>query len=244
MQAAGESPQLRSGSASEDAVAGQDDRPVGPGDQAGRVLDGLVGRLGEIGVSRGERHRRRAAVPRRDVGRGEVLWQLDVGRSRLLEHRDAERLADDLGDRADPLDARVPLRDRLEHPDDIDDLMRLLVELARRRLAGDRDHRGAVQVRVCDARQEVRRPRAERRHGHCGTTGEPAMNVGHERGALLVAGRDVADGLMARQRVEDVHRLLARDREDEVAALGREAVDEKVGSTPGSIGGHAGSVGQ
>ena len=48
-------------------------------------------------------------------------------------------------------------------------------------------------------------------HRDRGTTGEPAMDVGHERGALLVAGRDVADRLVARQRVEDVHRLLAGD---------------------------------
>ena len=108
MQAPGEGPQLGSGSASEDAVAGQDDRPLGPGDQAGRVLDGLVGRFREVGVSRGERHRRSAAVPRRDVGRGEVFGQLDVGRAGLLEHRDAERLANDLRDRTDPLDPYVP----------------------------------------------------------------------------------------------------------------------------------------
>ena len=50
--------------------------------------------------------------------------------------------------------------------------------------------------------------------------------------------------LVARQRVEDVHRLLARDAEDVLAALGREAVDEEVGSAPRSIGGHARSVGQ
>ena len=33
----------------------------------------------------------------------------------------------------------------------------------------------------------------------------------------------------SRQRVEDVHRLLARDGEDVLAALGGEAVDEEVG---------------
>ena len=98
VQPAGESPQLRSGAAAEDAVAGEDDRPLGRGDQAGRVGDGLVGRFGEVGVSRGERHGRPAAVPRRDVGRGEVLGQLDVGRPGLLERRDPERLADDLRD--------------------------------------------------------------------------------------------------------------------------------------------------
>ena len=82
------------------------------------------------------------------------------------------------------------------------------------------------------------------RHGDRRSTGEPAVDVGHERGALLVAGRDVADALVARQRVEDVHRLLARDGEDEIAALGSEAVDEQVGRPARAIGGHARSVGQ
>jgi hypothetical protein len=70
------------------------------------------------------------------------------------------------------------------------------------------------------------------------------MDVGHERGALLVARGDVADRLVARQRVEDVHRLLARNAEHVLAALGRETVDQEVGGTPRSIGGHARSVGQ
>ena len=82
------------------------------------------------------------------------------------------------------------------------------------------------------------------RHRHRGPSGQPAMDVGHERGALLVAGRDVADALVARQRVEDVHRLLAGHGEDEVAALGREAVDEEVGSSPRRIAGHDRSVGR
>ncbi len=64
------------------------------------------------------------------------------------------------------------------------------------------------------------------------------MDVGHERGALLVAGRDVADALVTRQRIEDVHRLLAWDGEDEVTALGREAIDEEVGSAAGRLAGH------
>ena len=67
---------------------------------------------------------------------------------------------------------------------------------------------------------------------------KPTMDVGHERGALLVARRDVADALVTRQRVEDVHRLLAGHGEDEVTALGRETVDEEVGSSPRRIAGH------
>ena len=48
----------------------------------------------------------------------------------------------------------------------------------------------------------------------------------------------MADGGVIAERVEDVHRLLAGDREDVVAALGREAVDEEVGGGPPLRGGH------
>ena len=231
VQPAGERPQLRRGAATEDPVAGQDDRPFRGGDQARGVGDGLVGRLGEVGTPRRERHGHRCV--RRERGRGDVLRQLDVGRPGLLERRDPEGLAHDLGDALGLLDPRVPLRDGLEHPHDVDDLVGLLVELGRGRLAGDRDHRRAVQERVGHAGDEVRGARTERAHRDRGTAGQAAVDVGHERRALLVAGRDVADGFVARQRVEDVHRLLAGHREDVVAALGGEAVDEEVGGAPG-----------
>ena len=172
---------------------------------------------------------RRSASTRR---RGEVLGQLDVGRTRLLELGDPERLADDLRDRARLLDPLVPLRDRLQHPHDVDELVRLLVELVETGLAGDRDHRRAVEEGVGDAGDEVRRARPEGRHGHRGPAGQAAVDVGHERGALLVAGRDVADADSRGERVEDVHRLLAGDREDVLAALRGEAVDEEVGGGP------------
>ena len=169
----------------------------------------------------------------RERGRRDVLGQLDVGRPGLLERRHPERLAHDLGDALGLLDPRVPLRDRLQHPHDVDDLVGLLVQLGRGRLAGDRDHRRAVEERVGHAGDEVRGARAERAHRDGGTAGQPAMDVGHERRALLVAGRHVADALVARQRVEDVHRLLAGHGEDVLAALGGKAVDEQVGGAAG-----------
>ena len=146
--------------------------------------------------------------------------------------RHPERLGDDLGDRARDLDPCRPLRDRLEHPRDVDVLVRLLVDLVDPGLPGERDHRRAVEVGVGDAGDEVRRARPQRRHRDRAAAGEPAVDVGHERGALLVAGRDVADARVVGERLEDVHRLLAGHGEDVLAALGREAVDEEVGGRP------------
>ena len=150
-----------------------------------------------------------------------------MGRAGLLELGDAECLARDLGDRPGQLDPLVPLRHRLEHAHDVDVLVRLLVELVEPRLTGDRDHRRVVEERVGDAGDEVRRARSERRHRDRRAAGQAAVDVGHERRALLVAGRDVTDRRLPAERVEDVHRLLARDREDVVAALGGEALDEQ-----------------
>ena len=78
------------------------------------------------------------------------------------------------------------------------------------------------------------------RHRHGGATGEPPVHVGHERGALLVAGRDVADRLGPRERLEDVQRLLAGHGEHVLAALRLEAGDEEVGGGPGRRGGGRG----
>ena len=97
-----------------------------------------------------------------------------------------------------PLDALVPLGDRLEHAHDVDELVGLLVELVEGRLAGQRDHRRVVEVGVGDPGDEVRGARPERRHRHRRAAGQPPVDVGHERRALLVAGRDVADGGLPR----------------------------------------------
>ena len=204
--------------------------------------DGLVGGLREIGAAGGQRD---GSTIRRgqDLGRGDVLGQLDVRRAGLLQRRDAEGLANDLGDRGHPFNARVPFRDGLEHAHDVDDLVRLLVELLGRGLAGQRDHRGTVQVRVGDAGQEVRRARPERAHGDGDAAGEPAVDVGHERRALLVPRRDVADLRPSRQRIEDVHRLLARNGEDVLASLGGEAVHDEIGGAAGrTVGTHRASI--
>ena len=196
--------------------------------------DGVVRRLGKVGPRRRERHEARV-----DAGGRDVLGQLDVGRAGLLEAGGPERRAHRLRDGVGSADPRRPLGDRLEHPRDVDELVRLLVQLVRAGLPGDGDHRRPVEERVRDARHEVGRARAERRHRDGGPPREPAVDVGHERRTLLVTGRDVTHAVVVRQRVEDVHRLLAGDGEDPLAALGGEAVDEQAGGGPGGGSGHA-----
>src|SRR5918993_99575 len=203
VEPAGEGAQLARGAAAQDPVAGQDQRPGGTGDQASGVGDRLVGGLGEIGTRRLERRDGRVDARGRDV-----LRQLDVGGAGLLQPGDAKGASDGLGDGVAAPDTRGPLGHGLEHPGDVDQLVRLLVQLVRAGLARDRHHRGAVQVGIRDAGDEVRRARPQGRHRDGGPAGETAMDVSHERGALLVAGRDVAQARVVGERLEDVHGLL------------------------------------
>jgi hypothetical protein len=223
--------QVRRRVPSQHAVAGQDQRPRRVDDQLRGVLDRLVGRLGEVGLVRFDR-----AEIIRDGCRRQVLGELDVGRARLLELGHTEGLSDDLGDGAGQLDALVPLRYGLEHAHDVDELVRFLVELVEPGLARDRDHGSMVEIGIGDPGHEVGGTGSEGGHRDGRSAGQATVDVGHERGALLVPRRDVADGVLAAQRVQDVHRLLARDREDVLAALGLEAFDEQRCGGPRGVG--------
>jgi hypothetical protein len=93
--------------------------------------------------------------------RGQVLRQLHVGRARLRQLRDAERLAHDLRDRGRLADSLVPLGDGLQHSHDVDELVGFLVGLVGAGLARQRDHRCPIQVGVGDPGDEVRRARTQ-----------------------------------------------------------------------------------
>ena len=165
-----------------------------------------------------------------------------MGRTRLLERRDPKGLPNDLRDCVHAFNARIPLGDGLEHADDVDDLVGLLVEFVRAGLSGDCDHRRPIEEGIRDPRQQVRRTRAQRCHGNARPAGQSPVDVRHEGCALLVAGRDMANRVGPRERVEDVHRLLARDGEDVLAALGLKALDEEMGGSPGRLVMHRRSV--
>ena len=159
----------------------------------------------------------------------DVLGQLDVRRPGLLGLRDLERLADDLGDDPRVGQPGVPLRDRLEHRDDVDVLVGLLVHALEVALAGERDERRAVQERVGHRGDEVRRARARacrgrrRRAGSAGRTCRPCTR----RPARGAPGR--TSTLESLERLVEVQRLLARDAEDVLDPLGLQALHEQIG---------------
>ena len=182
----GERRQLLRGLAANHAVAGQDQRRGAAWliTSAARASDGRSGD-GRRGLS-GASGSPSASAPR------DVFRELQMAGARLFLLRALERLAHRLGHHRAGLDARVPLRERPEDVDDVDELVRLLVQQIARELARDRHHRRAVEVGVGEPGGEVGRAGAERGQAHAGLAGEPAPHVGHERRALLVADRDEA----------------------------------------------------
>ena len=80
-------------------------------------------------------------------------------------------------------------------------------------LAGDRDHRDRVHVRVRDRGDQVGRARAGGRHAHADPTGRRGVTLRGVAGALLVADQDVPD-LGVHQRVVRRQDRAAGDPED------------------------------
>ena len=204
-----------------DAVAGEDDRRL-------RLLDELEcpadDRVLRFWIRRpAYLEGQRVGVLARDVFR-----ELDVSRARLLQTRQAEGLADDLRRRFGHADAGAPLRDRAEHPHDVDVLVRFLVRTLESDLPGDGDERGAVDLCVRHSGDEVGRARPQRGEAHPGIRRETAVDVGHERGALLVPREDELDLVAVRQRGVEGEGLLAWNPEHVPHALVLEAAHEKL----------------
>src|SRR5437868_3008018 len=163
-----------------------------------------------------------------DVLTGDVFRKLDVGRPWLLETREAEGLADDLGRRLADADPRAPFRDRAEHAHDVDVLVRFLMRAFETDLARDRDEGSAVDLRVGDSGDEIRGTRPECGQADTGIRRETTVHIGHEGGALLVPGEHELDLLALREGGVERERLLARDTEDVPNALVLQAFHQEL----------------
>ena len=218
--AVGQRAQLARRLAANDTVAGEDQRKRRRLDEAGRRLERRV-------------VRRRPSCPlgreRRAVGRffGHVFRHLDVTRARLLRLGQLECFADDLGDDGPGLEPRVPLRQRAKMLDDVDVLVRFLVDAVTTGLPRDGDERRVIEVRIGDAGGEIGGARSERREAHAGAARQAAAGVGHEGSALLVARRDEADRRVG-ERIQDVENLLPGQAEDVPDALVLEAPHDQL----------------
>ena len=220
-QRLGEAAQGRAGPGARGTVAGQHDRGARRAQQRRRPLDLPGGRL----VRAWHVHRKRLTL-----GRGllHVLGDRQVDRPGPLGLGQLERLADHLGHRARRRHQRRPLDRGREHRHQVHALVRLLEAAVHADLRRQRDQRRGVGGRVRGAEQQVDRPGAERGRAHPGAAGQPAVDLGHERRALLVPGQHVPDG-RAGDGVHQPDVLLARDAEDVRDALVLQALDDQGG---------------
>ncbi len=83
--------------------------------------------------------------------------------------------------------------DRIEGGREIDLLKRARAQHLLVDLAGQREHRGAIDLRVPEPGEQVRRPRTGDRQAGGGPAGELAVGGGRERGGALVADPDVVE---------------------------------------------------
>ena len=166
--------------------------------------------------------------PRVGGALGDVFGQHDERRARSFGLGLLERLADHLGRGVAQGDHVAPLRERPVDRHEVDHLVRLLVEAVEAGLRHQGDQRMGVQLRVRDPEHEVERTRAERRQAHAGAARERAVDVGHERGAALVARRHEPDRRVG-QRVDHVEVLFTREAEHELDAFVLEALHEELG---------------
>ena len=214
--------ELLARAAADAAVAGDDDRALRGLQHVERSVDDLVVGHGTPEALRRQRLRLRLVLC-------DVLRQLDVHGAGLLGPREPHGLPDDLRDGLGIQYRRRPLGHRREHADDVHDLVRFLVQAIGRALPGQHEHRRAVHVRVGDAGDQVRRAGTQRAQCAGRVAGQPAVDLGHERGALLVARQDELDLVRFLERHHEVGVLLAGDAEDVFDAFFLETLDEQVG---------------
>ena len=211
------------GARGDGAAAEQQHRALGGGQQLDGALD-----QGAVGP-------RRRAAGRQPLPRGggqveHVDRDADVHRARPARLEDLEGAGEGLGQvgRIAHLD-RVGGDRRHERA-----LVGQVVERAvpaavvgARGGARDDEHRDRVVVGARDRRRGVRQAGAGDQRAHAGLAGDARVAVGHERRALLVTGRDVAD-VGRREAAVDLERVHARDAEHGVDVVLLEEADDRL----------------
>ncbi len=179
----------------------------------------------------GVRTARMAALQRRRIGMfvGDILGQLDMNGAGLFLFGEAEGLADAARDIVRRGHLVRIFGDRPHHRDDVEDLEAALLRLLDRLLAGDHHHRHAAELSVSGRGDEIGRARPQCREAYAGLARMAAIGRGHETRALLVPRQDQLDCLRARQAVEEIQILLARNAENILDAFFLKTFDEQVG---------------
>ena len=153
-----------------------------------------------------------------DLGRLDVDRQVDQHRPGPARAHDVEGLLEHARHEARLAHGHRPFGHRLGDRFDVDRLEVLLVELGARRLAGDAQDRQGIGDGGVEAGDHVGAGRARGADADADIAGHrPGVAVGHVRGALDMAGQDVADAAMLAhrgiERVDRRARHAERDRD-------------------------------
>ena len=173
-----------------------------------------------------------------DLRQLDIFWQVDEHRAGAAGRRDVKGLPHHAGDVVGVGHEVVVLRDPAADLDDRRLLEGVGADHARSHLAGERDERHAVHLRVGDRRHEVERARAARGHAHARPAGRAGIALGREAAPLLMPRQDGADlVLVFRERLVQRHARPARVGEDHVHALADQRFDDHIGPDDKRFGG-------
>jgi hypothetical protein len=159
---------------------------------------------------------------------GDILGEFEVHRPGLLLLGEPEGLPNPARYVVGRRELVGEFGDRPHHRDHVEDLEPALLRFLDRLLAGDHQDRHSAELGISGGGDEVGRSGPEGGEAHTGLAGMAPIGRRHEARPLLVAGEDQPDP-RARQAVEEVEILLARDSEDIVDAFFLQALDEQVG---------------
>ena len=196
-------------------------RPLDRGDQFCRA--------GERGVGRGRelsRSRRRGEL---FVGGGEreVFGQIEMHRPLRLAQRQRDRSRHRLG-HASRLELERRLGDRLEQRMVVDPHLDAPPELIGVEIAGDGDHRRAIEEGPAHAGREIGRAGPQRRDAKPRRPGHAAGDVGSEAGGAFLRGKHEFDSARS-HRLHQRQHVAAGNAEASSDAVRLERCDDEIG---------------
>ena len=211
-------------SGSDDALAGEDQRPLARVDQRGSAIEIGWRRLRHLAAGARRRTVAGAEIERRLL---RVLGNVDVHRSGTTGSRQVERLAQRRVDVLGARDQVVVLGDRQRDAGNVRLLERVGAEHGRGDLAGDAHDGRRVHHRRGDAGDEIGGAGSRGRDGDANLAGSARVAVRHVRRALLVSHEHVPDGERG-ERVVGRHDRAARIAEDGLDALADESFPDRL----------------
>ena len=202
-------------------AAEDDEGPLGLGQQLLELLH-LV--LAGAGLDRREGQ----GVGRLGKAGQHVFRQRDDDRAGAAGGGDRKGAGDEFGNARGIVDLDHPFGDVAEEALVVDFLEGLALAGVAGDLADEQDHRNGILHGDVDAGRGVGGAGAARDEADAGLAGEPALAVGHHRGAAFLAADDGADLVGIVKRVEHGEIGFAGHAEDAVDAVGLQRLDDQL----------------